>query len=262
MNVYDDFFRHISPEDWEFFAIDFLVSNGFLIINYPSRGSDGGSDGIVEYNNIKYIVSCKHYLNSGKSIGTDIEQSILDRTYQHGANGFIGFYSTLVSSSLQNRLNQLKDKINILIYDRNIISNYLPKISSSILQKYGLPNQFQYILNVAKKDYKPLNCLICSKDILQDENISFSMALITKNKNDEFEYLYGCKNCIRDIPDRGWCEINQVLHLEQLNGWLYYVDELVKNANVSNQFYKNKNDFESRLQQKLFPSNWGQWLPL
>lgn len=260
MNVYDDFFRCISPEDWEFFAIDFLASNGFSIINYPSRGSDGGSDGIVEFNNIKYIVSCKHYFNSGKSIGTDVEQSILDRTYQHRANGFIGFYSTVISSSLQDRLNQLKDKINIVIFDRNIISNYLPEIPSFILQKYGLSSQFQYILNVPTQMYKPLNCLKCSKDILKDENIRYSLALITKNPNKEFEYLYGCKNCLENIPHFGWCEIHQVLHLEQFNSWLNYVEEIVKNENVSTQFYKNKNNFESRLQQKMFPSNWGRWM--
>jgi len=262
MNVYDDFFKNISPEEWEFFAIDFLADNGFSIINYPSRGIDGGSDGIVKYNNITYIVSCKHYFNSGKSIGTDTEQSILDRVYQHNANGFIGFYSTLLSSSLQNRLNQLENKINILIYDKNIISDYLPRISSFILHKYGLPNQFKYVLNVSKEEYEPLNCLVCNRDILDDNNISFSMALITRNNNNELEYLYGCKKCIGNYFDIGWCEINQVLHLEQLNGWIYYVNDLIKNNKVSYQFYKNKNDFESRLQQKVYPSNWGRWLPL
>jgi HJR/Mrr/RecB family endonuclease len=62
MSVYDDFFRGMTPESWEFFAIDFLGSLGFLIWQYPSRGPDGGSDAIVEYEGKKYVVSAKHYM--------------------------------------------------------------------------------------------------------------------------------------------------------------------------------------------------------
>jgi len=263
MSVYDNFFENISPESWEFFAIDFLSCLGFNVEQYPSRGIDGGIDALVEYNNKKYIVSCKHYFISNKSVGTTDEPSILDRIFQHDADGFIGFYSTTVSNQLAIRFKEISNKgYECIFYDKNIISNFLPKIHSHILQKYGLPNKIKYVMNVEHYNYKPLQCLVCGKDILDDKNISRSMALICLNNDDELEYLYGCKKCLSDIFDLGWIEVNQSLHQEQLNGWINFVDNYINNRKLSTTFYKHKSEYESRIQQRMFPSNWGQWLPI
>lgn len=261
MNVYDSFFRGITPDEWEFFAADFLMSIGFTISLYPSRGADGGKDFLADYNGIHYVVSCKHFISSGKAVGPNEEQSISDRLIQHGANGFIGFYSTQITTALSNRLEALKaDGKPYIIYDKDSISNFLPKISSFVLQKYGLPVGIKYHMNVDKCDYKPLLCMGCGVDILSDDYIPFSMALICENRNSEIEYIYGCKSCCAGISELGWIEVTQALHLEQMNGWNRYVEEVIHNRNVSYTFYKNMSAFSNGIQQRMYPANWGRWL--
>ncbi len=260
-SVYNSFYRNMTDEAWEYFSIDFLVSLGFTIIEYPSRGADGGKDGIVELNNKKYIVSCKHFFNSGSAVGVSDESSILDRIVQHNAQGFIGFYSTVVSSSLADRFKALTEKdYECIVFNQYEISNFLPKISSWVLQKYGLPNNVHFVMNVDLNQYIPLNCLCCNTDILEDDMIRVSMAMVLYNTSNELEYIYGCKRCIANYDDIGWLELSQGLHQEQFNGWVRYVYELVTNNKVSATFYRNKSNFESRLLQRMFPSNWGRWL--
>ena len=73
---------------FELFARDFLKLKGFEIIIDPARGADGGVDLIVRENRsgendqkieINWLVSCKHYAHSGKSISTNVESDIMDR---------------------------------------------------------------------------------------------------------------------------------------------------------------------------------------
>lgn len=261
MNVYDDFFRSISPDDWEFFSIDFLSSLGYNIIQPPSRGADGGRDSIVSLNETTFVVSCKHFIQSGKAVGVSDETSIIDRIIQHKAHGFIGVYSTLISTSLSDRFRLLSEQgYKCLYFDKNQISNILPKMSSWTLQKYATPKLFKYPLNVPEYMYRPLPCPGCGDDILSEKVIPYAMALIYLNNNDQLEYLYGCKKCISGISDRGWIECSQALHQEQLTGWINYVRDIMDSFSLSKDFYKNKNEFESALQQRIFPSNWGQWL--
>lgn len=261
MNVYGDFFLNMTPDDWEFFSLDFLNSLGYMIVRYPSRGPDGGRDGLVSINGKTYLVSCKHYAESGKAVGVNDEHSILDRMVQHGATGFVGVYSTMLSTGLDERFQQMnKAGHECVIYDGNMISNYLPKISAYVLQKYGLPKGVSYMLHVHPSDYRPLPCMGCGVDILQDEMIRLSMALVCLDKNEHLEYLYGCKRCLANISDLGWVSLYQALHQEEINGWIGYVNDWLAEHAPSETFYKHKSEFESAIQQKMFPSNWGRWL--
>lgn len=259
MNVYQGFFENMNDEEWEFFAIDFLAFQGFKILQSPSRGADGGLDGLVEYNNIKYLVSCKHFIVSNKSVGTSDENNILDRIVQHNANGFIGFYSTLPSTSLITRFNSISDNTNYSIdyYDKDRISDYLPNIPSNILQKYGLPNNVRYVMNVHPSEYKPLECMKCNVDILNDNMINISRVQISLNENGKLEFLYGCKECL-PWEEIGWLEINEALHLDRLNSWNNYINEELKKYEPSSTFFQDKNNFDTKIQQRIFPSNWGQ----
>ena len=262
MNVYDSFFAGISADDWEFFASDFLFYIGYEKLTSPAKGTDGGVDFLVKKDNIRYLVSCKHYLKSGYAVGTDKEQSILDRLCQHNATGFIGFYSTFSTNPLISRLNSLKDNNKMddyIIYGKSEISNHLPNISSWILQKYGLPKGVRFVLNVDEYEYTPLNCLGCGEDILHDDMINWSIACICLNNTDELEYIYGCKTCLQNIPDVYWIEVSQSLHLEQLNGWIQLVDKELKTVKPSTTFYQNRSNYERTILQRLYPSNWGKW---
>jgi len=260
MSVYESFFQGISPGNWEFFTEDFLISIGFQIIWRPSVGADDGVDLITEKSGDRYIVSCKHNIHSGKSVGTSVEQSILDRMAQHNANGFIGFYSTEITTSLSRRLRELeKQGYKIIIYDKSIISNYLPRISSHILQKYGLPIGIKFVLNVPEKEYTPLPCLSCGIDILDERMIYRSMALIWLNNDNILEYSYGCKSCFGNIIDRGWIEVSESLHQGRLNSWIKYVNWVLAEFPLSPNFYKHRSEYEGGIQQRMYPSNWGQW---
>lgn len=258
MNVYQDFFKQMNSEDWEFFAIDFLAFKGFNILQLPSRGADAGLDGLVEYNNITYLVSCKHYIESNKSVGSNDENNITDRLLQHNAEGFIGFYSTLPSTALLNKFNAYKKKnYEIVYFDKDSISDVLPTIYSNILQKYGLPNKIKCVMNVQHSQYRGLKCMECNIDILDDIRINISRAQISINQDDELEFFYGCKACLAD-EEIGWTEINQVLHLDQLIPWNDLIDERLKEYKPSIGFYKDKNDFDTKILQRMFPSNWGK----
>lgn len=122
-------YKEISDGDaWESFARDYLLALGFVVDIPPGRGPDGGRDILVKETltgklasqNFTWLVSCKHYATSGKAVGTEHEINITDRLTQHKANGFMGFYSTMASAALVDRLKDLRDEKRIAefkIYD-------------------------------------------------------------------------------------------------------------------------------------------------
>lgn len=259
MNVYDDFFEGISPEDWEFFACDFLGSQGFEIVSPPARGADGGKDVIVSYQETTYIVSCKHFIHSGRSVTPQDEQSIRDRIDEHGVDGFIGFYSTLVSQGLQNKLDGLKrHSIPYAIFDKDRISNYMPNMNAWVLQKYGLPTFGKtFYLNVPEHEYHPLPCMKCGRDTISDEMIPLSMAGFVNNTSGELEYIYGCKECFGNYCDNYWIEYSQSLYIEQLISWDRFIQDIAQHNKLSNNFYYNYFIYRSALMQRLYPSHLG-----
>lgn len=149
MNRFDDFFRNMTDEEWEKFAVAVLRQVGYIPITLPAYGIDSGKDFLVEGQNIRYIVSCKHYIKSGKHVGQDDEQNIGDRLLQHNANGFIGFYSTGITTGLQKRLDGIcnNHQYEYIIYEPQIITQIMQSMDTKILQSFGLyPNK--YYMNV------------------------------------------------------------------------------------------------------------------
>jgi hypothetical protein len=118
---------------FEFFAREFLHSEGFKIVEQPNRGADGGRDIIVEEerlgpggaNVIRWLVSCKHKSHSGTSVIPSDEQNIRDRLGSHRCQGFIAFYSTLPSSGLGETLNKLRPDFEYLQFDAEVIERKL-----------------------------------------------------------------------------------------------------------------------------------------
>jgi len=139
-------------DQFELFARDFLEAIGYRIDRHPDRGADGKKDlivsetrtGIGGETTIKWLVSCKHYAHSGKSVSDTDEPDILDRVNAHDCNGFIGVYSTIPSSSLSNKLEGLKDKIPSIIYDRGRVEQLIidNSLNSRLLVRY-FPNSFE-----------------------------------------------------------------------------------------------------------------------
>lgn len=124
-----------DQDTWELFSRDFLSLRGYKIVGEPSRGPDGGIDIAVEENRpgidgetiVRYLVSCKHNAHSGKAVSDLIENNIIDRLKRHKCSGFIGFYSTLPSTTLANALRELE--IEHTVYDYKKIEMFLMKMA-------------------------------------------------------------------------------------------------------------------------------------
>jgi len=147
-----------EQDTFELFARDFFETLGYLIDENPSRGADGGKDiilieplsGIFSHAEKRWLVSCKHFAHSGKSVAKKHETDIRDRVEFHKCTGFIGFYSTLPASGLANTINAIKGEISVQIFDRAkiedflvnkprlrlVLQRYFPKSYKSITQNY------------------------------------------------------------------------------------------------------------------------------
>jgi hypothetical protein len=103
-----------DSDRFEQFAAELLKLIGYEVVRGPSRGPDGGKDLIVEEvrkgisrnTKIRWLVSCKHFIQSGKAVGVTDEPNISERLNQHKCAGFLGVYSTLPSTALEERLHQ------------------------------------------------------------------------------------------------------------------------------------------------------------
>jgi hypothetical protein len=110
-----------EQDEFELFARDFFVYLGYKIISEPDRGQDGGKDILVQESRtgiggetkVLWLVSCKHFAHSnvgkGKAVGVDDEINVLDRLSSNKCDGFIGFYSTIASSGLTQKMKGLSE---------------------------------------------------------------------------------------------------------------------------------------------------------
>lgn len=169
----------LDGEAWELFARDFLETYGFFIQSQPSRGADGGKDFLVTESikgrigkyQFQWLVSCKHYAVSKKSVSESDEPNILERLKSFNADGFIGFYSTISSSGFGNRLDALRNNKDIKdykIFDGKYIVNHLITGAYSHLLMSYLPISYSKIkpIHLVMDEYQPLYCKLCGKDLL------------------------------------------------------------------------------------------------
>lgn len=264
MNRYYDFFCNMSDEEWEDFSVEVLRYVGFQIQTLPAYGSDGGKDFLVKYDGITYLVSCKHYICSGKHVGQNDEKNIGDRLLQFNANGFIGFYSTRITTGLQNRLDAICNNRNYqyCIFDSSKIIQIMQSMDTKILQSFGL-YPHKYYMNITMDEYKPLKCMLCGKDCLTDETIPSSLVGVAKYKNGKHEYIYGCKVCFINVElfDNAHLEMEQALHVKLLQGWENMIDDWIEDNDIelSENFYKNRCEFLNRVRQRQLPQTDGSW---
>ena len=126
-----------NQDTFELFSRDFLESLGYEVVGIPSRGADGGLDikvketriGIGGKTDFYWLVSCKHFAHSKNSVSPSVEQNIYDRLVSNDCQGFIGFYSSVVSSGLKNILDGLANKISYQIFDKEKIEDSIVGIS-------------------------------------------------------------------------------------------------------------------------------------
>jgi len=146
------------PEDgvkFEQLIRELLVLEGFET-HWTGVGQDGGRDLIVveklqgelsQYER-KWLVSCKHNANSGKSVGKDDAGNISDDCRAIGAEGYILVCSTQPTSSLVTRLDELQKS-------QGIITKFWDSIE--IEKRISKPNTFSLIhtfFPVSAKNYQ------------------------------------------------------------------------------------------------------------
>lgn len=186
-----DFKEVTTGEDWELFARDFLAELGLVIETPPGRGADGGKDllvseqlrGKIATTKFNWLVSCKNFACSEKAVSSDDEPSVSDRVRQHGANGFMGFYSTVATSAFVERLRALNADSSLArfeIFDHRKIEAQLLKIGMSKLVARYFPKSCAQLKPIQQlfDEYIPLNCEICGRDVLQNSLSDPSSAIV------------------------------------------------------------------------------------
>ena len=169
-----------KQDSFELFAREFFAALGFYVAEDPDRGQDGGRDlvivetrtGILGDTEIRWLVSCKHKIHSGAAVNVSDEEDILDRIQVHKCGGFIGFYSTVISSPLSRKFDSIKDKYEIQIFDREKIERILleNEAANKLILRF-FPNSFEELEMKSPTnllaEYHPLRCKVCGRDLLQ-----------------------------------------------------------------------------------------------
>ena len=168
-------------DEFELFTRDFFETLGFQIEEGPDRGADGGRDIIINEKRsgalgdtvVKWLVSCKHKAHSGNSVLENDEEDIPGRIEQFGCDGFIGFYSTIPSSGLSKKINALRGRYEICIFDHEKIEKTLLDNSEMevIIKRYfpiSYENQITKVgPSMIYSKYYPLRCEVCGKDLIK-----------------------------------------------------------------------------------------------
>ena len=240
-------------DTFELFARDFMQNYGYEIIQEPDRGPDGKKDlivkeirkGIAGVTEKLWLVSCKHFVFSGKSVTQDDEPDIIDRVKSHHCDGFIGFYSTLPAASLNNKLLGLNNQIEYQTFDRE-------KIEKQLLETVDGNRLAERYFPISYKNFKlenptpaelwsknsSLHCDNCGKDLmedksgiyvfLEDENRDYELPTHIKDVyfscKGECDSILRYKNNARGLYDSGWDDIPD---LTIPNVFLYKINTII-----------------------------------
>jgi hypothetical protein len=223
----------VGADTFEQFAAELLKHIGYEEVRGPSRGPDGGRDLIVEEvrkgisrnTKVRWLVSCKHFVHGGKAIGVSDESDISDRVNQHKCSGFLGVYSTLPSTALEERLQQQPFEVQLLTPEQ--IEKYLLDSSEGIkLAERFFPKS---IRDWSTENPKPadlflegidVRCECCERNLLEEGANGIFVVLY---KYDDRKRITGfhvvCKgDCDRQLTNRvrkpgeidGWDDIDDL----------------------------------------------------
>lgn len=184
---------------WALFAREFFAALHIDIEEGPDRGPDSGRDlviaevrkGVLGSRQHRWLISCKHFAPSNRSISVRDELDILGRVKRFEADGFIGFYSTIPSSELNRTLQTYKKDIDVLVYDaalieRNLLNN--PDLKG-VFERF-FPHSYREYRKVSLAPHKisesvvGLFCNVCGKDLLKEREgrIGFAEELTDEGK--------------------------------------------------------------------------------
>jgi hypothetical protein len=168
---------------WALFAREFFAALHIGIEEGPDRGPDSGRDlviaevrkGVLGSRQHRWLISCKHFAHSNRSVSVRDEPDILGRVKRFKADGFIGFYSTIPSSELNRTLQTYKKETDVLVYDAALIER-------NLLNNPDLKGVFERFFPHSYSEYRKaslapheisesvvgLFCNVCGKDLLKE----------------------------------------------------------------------------------------------
>ena len=206
-------------DQFELFAREFLEHLNFRIIEGPDRGPDAGRDLIVEetrtgvggVTRVRWLVSCKHNAHSGDSVTKRDELDIHDRISTHNCDGFIGFYSTVISSGLASALKAPESQFEILVYDQEKIeSECISSPHGLVLAKRFFPKSYaEWEVSHPRRadiymEKSDLLCSNCEKNLLLPKPSGIVVEWRRRHRegqrrNEHCEHVYWC--CKRQCDD-------------------------------------------------------------
>lgn len=247
------------PEDgikFEQLIRELLVREGFET-HWTGVGQDGGRDLVVteklkgelsEYER-KWLISCKHTANSGKSLGREQAGNISEDCKAIGAEGYILVCSTQPTASLVTRLSEIENQ-------QKIITKFWDSIE--IEKKLLKPNTFSLIHTFFPESAKNYQWKIYN---------AFSPAFWAANYKKYFFYL-SCRHS-NTYPDLESVEtivrlIEKIpIYKDKENGWdshylrlraVYYDDKHCTHIGYVDYIYPDKADKKSILNPKELDS--------
>lgn len=275
-------FKEIPYEndDWELFVRDFLSEAGFTIESPPDRGPDGGKDmlaletltGKIHHYTFRWLVSCKHFATSGKSVNEKDEPNILERMEAFKADGFLGFYSTIASSGLNGRLRDLRNNGTIKdyqIFDHKRIEDYLMRLGFSRIFTRYFPKSVKRVrpLHKVLDEYIPIACDVCGKDLLEAlyrENYSGLVAQFKRfDKSSSIttveDMYFACKGkCDKQMDARlhkptGWKDLSDLAIPAELLRWIMATfNQLRAGVKYTDRAFAKEKQLIIALSQKVF----------
>ncbi|MGO7533510.1 restriction endonuclease [Rhizobium leguminosarum] len=119
---------------------------------WSGRGADQGRDlfftesrkGAVGSQNLRWLVSCKDFAQSGRSVSETDVGSVSDKIAQHKADGFLLATTTTVSTGLKSLLDGLNEQrvAETMVWDRHELEHLLLRDANVGLVKRFLPQSY------------------------------------------------------------------------------------------------------------------------
>ncbi|EHK2280456.1 restriction endonuclease [Clostridium perfringens] len=262
-----------KQDTFELFAREFFKILGFKIIIDPDRGQDGGKDLIIEEkrtgvfgdSKIKWLVSCKHKAHSGNSVLTSDEEDIIDRVIAHDCTGFIGFYSTIVSSPLNRKFSNLESNKNIEIQvfdNEKIESILLSKESGKNLIQCFFPKSYSSIDNKTPSnlfsEYVPLKCSCCGKDLLESNSLNHYSGIVVFvedisafPKTKYIDMYFACKGHCDEKLDSHYSSLGYSTTWEDISDLIIPYKYLKWNISILNRIYEGDDEYTEESFSKL-----------
>lgn len=165
---------------WMHFAQDFMRILGFHIESPPFRDSENQFDfcaieqirGTFNYHPFRWLVSCRHKAATRTAVKETEELDIQERVLRSKADGFIGFYSTPISSALGFHLSELKGRGPIKdfkVFEPKSLESYLTtpgfgRVANRYFPAYA---KLRRCIQTIHDEYMPIKCDHCGNDLLE-----------------------------------------------------------------------------------------------